>query len=497
VNFINNRTLHDFRDAGSGASTSIIMESLMPKMTVGQVESGTGGVLISGSRTTTISGVSIDTRTLQSGDIFFAIRGPHNDGHEFISAAFEKGAAGAVIDSRHSVPPEAAGGRIFLRVEDTHQALKNLAAEVRRNWRGSLIAITGSMGKTTTKEFAAQILQTEYSVYRSPGNYNNLFGLPLSICALGPDDHIGIFEMGMSARGEIAEMCRIARPDIGIITNVAPVHLEFFDSIDEIALAKAEMVEGIVRGGTLIYNSDNSFVRAMASRFNGKKISFGLSRDADIRAEALQIMNLEETRFRLLFDGVERPAAIPLAGRHYVMDLLPAVALAVHYHIPMDQVITSLGHLQQASMRGQIKHAARGFTLIDDSYNSNPQALNQMVETLSEVPDFNRKILVAGEMLELGKEAPSLHLGCGAWAARCGLDLVVAVRGNAAHIAQGALCAGLPAERVRFFNDLTSAVSFLLQFLQAGDLVLVKGSRAVRLDRLVSLIGADEVEQVH
>ena len=497
MNFINNRTLHDFRYAGTVPSTSIFMESLMSKMTVGQVESGTGGALISGSRMIMISGVSIDTRTLQPGNLFFAIRGPNNDGHDYIPAAFEKGAAGAVIDSRYSIPPGTAGDRIILRVEDTHQALKNLAAEVRRNWRGSLIAITGSMGKTTAKEFAAQILQTEYSVYRSPGNYNNLFGLPLSLCDLGPDDHIGIFEMGMSARGEIAEMCRIAQPNVGIITNVAPVHLEFFSSIDEIALAKAELAEGIVRGGTLIYNADSPFVRSIASRFAGEKISFGISQDANIRAEELEILSLEETRFRLLFDGVEYRAVIPLAGHHYVMNLLPAVALAIHYHIPMDQVIAGLGHLRQASMRGQIQHAGRGFTLIDDSYNSNPQALNQMIEILSNVPGFDRKILVAGEMLELGKEAPSLHRGCGAWAARCGVDLIVAVRGNAENIARGALSAGLPADRVRFFHDVQSAAEFLVHFLQAGDLVLVKASRGVRLDRLVSLISAGEAEQVH
>ena len=294
--------------------------------------------------------------------------------------------AGAVVDRQYQVPEAFPANKILLRVENTHEALKDLAADVRRQWRGSLVGITGSMGKTTTKEFMAQVLQTEFSVYRSPGNYNNLFGLPLAIFGLSPEDHIGIFEMGMSAPGEIAEMCRIAMPDVGVITNVAPVHLEFFESLKAIARAKGELAEGLGAGGTLIYNADDPLVCEIADGFDGDKISFGMRPGADIRAEEITIAGLTETRFRLICEGVSRRAMIPLCGAHYVMNALPAVALACRYSIDIEQIVESLRHLHQAHMRGQILHFREGFTVIDDSYNSNPRALMQMIETLSRVP---------------------------------------------------------------------------------------------------------------
>ena len=245
ASYINNLTVHDRKYGVIRPSTAILMDLVMAHMTAAQLESATGGVLVSGSRSTSLSGVSIDTRTLRPSDLFFAIRGPRNDGHDHVFSAMQKGAAGAVVDFRYEVPEAFPANKILLRVENTHEALKDLAAFVRRNWRGSLVGITGSMGKTTTKEFMAQVLQTEFSVYRSPGNYNNLFGLPLAIFGLSPEDHIGMFEMGMSAPGEIAEMCRIALPDAGVITNVAPVHLEFFESLEAIARAKGELAQGL------------------------------------------------------------------------------------------------------------------------------------------------------------------------------------------------------------------------------------------------------------
>ncbi len=460
----------------------------MSNMTAEQVESGTGGILVSGSRTTLFTGVSIDTRTLQPGDLFFAIRGRNNDGHAFVPLAIEKGAAGAVIDSDYAIPEGLPKESVLLRVRDTHQALKDLAADARRQWRGSLVAITGSMGKTTTKEFAAQVLQTEYAVYRSPGNFNNLFGLPLSILGLRPDDHIGILEMGMSAPGEIAEMCRIAEPDIGIITNVAPVHLEFFSSLQEIAAAKGELAEGLGRGGVLIYNEDDPLVRGIADRFVGNKISFGMSHHARVRADEIEIAGLEETRFRLQIEGIQMRAVIPLAGAHFVMNLLPAVALAYHYRLAPEQILESLRHLQQAEMRGQILESRKGFAIIDDSYNSNPNALKAMVQTLAEVPGFRRKILVAGEMLELGKESGKLHFACGEWAARCGIDVLVAVRGNAREIAAGALATGISADQVHFFENVPAATDFILNLVRSGDLILIKASRGVRADKIVKAL---------
>jgi len=496
ASYINNLTLHDRRYAELRASSAILMDLVMNHFSVKQIEEATGGLLLSGSKAASVSGISIDTRTLRPADLFFAIRGIRNDGHDFIAAALEKGAAGVVVDGGFLPPADFPAGKILLRVENTHEALKDFAAAVRRKWRGSLVGITGSMGKTTTKEFMAQVLQTEFSVYRSPGNLNNLYGLPLAIFGLSPEDHIGIFEMGMSAPGEIAEMCRIALPDTGIITNVAPVHLEFFDSIDSIARAKAELAEGLPAGGTLIYNADDPLVSGIAARFAGDKVSFGLSEGADIRAEEIEITGLTETRFRLVCSGANRRAILPLCGAHYVMNALPAVALAHRYDIDLEQIVESLRHLRQAHMRGQILLFREGFAVIDDSYNSNPQALMQMIDTLVRIPRYARRILVAGEMLELGKDAAALHRQCGAQAAQRGVDIVVGVQGAAREIARGAVSAGMPDTQVHFFTEVNPAVDFVYRKVQPGDLVLIKGSRGIHLEKMVQALRSGFTEMV-
>jgi UDP-N-acetylmuramoyl-tripeptide--D-alanyl-D-alanine ligase len=457
----------------------------MDRWTAALVISGTGGELLSGKPEFTFSGVSIDTRSLQPGDLFFAIRGPNNDGHRFVETALEKGAAGSVVDESYSLPSPCPEGKFLLRVNDTHKALKDLAGVVRLRWAGSLVAITGSMGKTTTKEFAAQVLESEFSIYRSPGNLNNLFGLPLALFGLREENRIGIFEMGMSAPGEIAEMCRIARPDIGIITNVAPVHLQFFPSVDAIAEAKGELAAGLPADGLLIYNRDDVRVRKIAESFKGEILSIGFEEGAAVQARGPRITGLAETRFELVIEGKSREASIPLAGSHFVRNALPGIALAIHFGVPPERIREHLNHLHQASMRGQVLQLERGFTIIDDSYNSNPQALMQMIETLCRIPEFGRRILVAGEMLELGPAAEELHYGCGRHAAECGVDLVVAVRGLAREIARGAAEAGLSAGQVKYFDDPSAAGEFLEKTAAAGDLILFKASRAVQLEKAV------------
>ncbi len=495
MSYINNRTLHDRRYCQPGPVTTGLMEQAMMNVSAGQVESSTGGILIRGTRDTVIPGVSIDTRTLRPGDLFFAIRGPRHDGHEYLETALRAGATGVVVDVRYPLPAEFPSHQMLLQVEDTHQALKDLATDVRRQWRGSLVGITGSMGKTTSKEFAAQVLQTEYSVYRSPGNLNNLYGLPLAIFGLNAEDHIGIFELGMSAPGEIAEMCRIAKPDVGVITNVAPVHLEFFASLEEIARAKGELASGLPPDGVLVYNEDDPLVREIAIGYTGHKISFGLSESSNFRVSDIEITGLQETRFKIRGNGVTSRAVIPLGGEHFVRNALPAIALGAHYRVPMEQIVESLRHLHSAHMRGQIVHFREGFTIIDDSYNSNPRALMQMTETLCRIPSYTRRILVAGEMLELGKESGPLHYRCGTWAAECGVDLVVAVQGAAKEISRGAVEGGVQESRARFFTDVDSAAEFLSAKVQVGDLVLIKGSRGVHLEKLTQLMRTRHPEQ--
>jgi UDP-N-acetylmuramoyl-tripeptide--D-alanyl-D-alanine ligase len=470
------------------------MGSGMSPWNAGQVASSTGGVLLAGAANLVFSGVSIDTRSLREGDLFFAIRGPNNDGHLYVMTALNNGAAGAVVDSNFAPSADFPAGKILIQVQDTHQALKDFAAETRRQWHGSLVAVTGSMGKTTSKEFAAQMLQIQFGVYRSPGNFNNLFGLPLALFGLTREVQIGIFEMGMSAPGEIAEMCRIARPDIGVITNVAPVHLEFFASLEAIAEAKGELAAGISPEGMLIFNNDDPLIRKIAGAYPGQTISFGFEDGADVRAADIEIAGLGETRFQIRHAGMSHNATIPLAGAHFVRNALPAVALAIHFKLTMEQVLERLRQLNQANMRGQVLHFRDGFTIIDDSYNSNPHALMQMTDTLCRVPAGSRRILVAGEMLELGAASAELHYRCGRWAAEQGVDIVIAVRGDAGELARGAKDAGLNPERVKFFESTEPAFEFLDGLVQSGDLILIKGSRGVHLEKIVQQLQKSRAE---
>jgi UDP-N-acetylmuramoyl-tripeptide--D-alanyl-D-alanine ligase len=457
----------------------------VPALSAGEVEFSTRGALVCGSREQAFSGVSIDTRTIREGNIFFAICGPNQDGHRFIPDALSKGALGAVVRKGYAYPGEFPAGRVLIEVENTHEALKNSAAAVRQRWPGKVVAITGSMGKTTTKQFAAHAMQIAFKVHQSPGNYNNLFGLPLALFGLSPDDDFGIFEMGMSARGEIAEMCRIATPDIGIITNVAPVHLEFFHSIEQIACAKEELAEALGPEGSLIYNIDDPLVRGIAGRFEGSLTSYGFSEAADVHAGRIEILSPEETRFRITCSGETRYASIPFAGPHYVMNALAAIALGIRHGIELERLVDCLRQLPHPSMRGRILRFLEGFTLIDDSYNSNPRALKLMIEVLSKMPSFTRRILVAGEMLELGDRSASLHFECGMFAANHGLDAVIGVQGAAQEIVRASTKGGMMESQAHFFSDVDAASAFLKNEVRKGDLILIKGSRGVHMERIV------------
>jgi UDP-N-acetylmuramoyl-tripeptide--D-alanyl-D-alanine ligase len=324
-----------------------------------------------------------------------------------------------------------------------------------------------------------------------------LFGLPLALVGLGPEHEVGIFEMGMSAAGEIAEMCRIALPDIGILTNVAPVHLEFFASLEQIAEAKDELVQGLATDGTLIYNADDPLVVRLARRFGGEKISFGQSGDADVRAERIEVQDLSSTRFRLSCAGRTFAATLPFAGAHYVQNVLPGVALGLKLGMAPEEIVAAMAQLRQAAMRGKAMRLQNGdgsFAVIDDSYNSNPRALRSMIDLLAGMPGFSRRMLVAGEMLELGQDAPRMHFECGEHAAKCGVDFIVGIQGNAAEIVRAAAQHGVPAWQTRFFETSGEASAFVAANVRAGDLVLVKGSRGAHTEKVVRELSSRFIE---
>jgi UDP-N-acetylmuramoyl-tripeptide--D-alanyl-D-alanine ligase len=459
-----------------------------------------------------IAGFSIDSRSVAEGELFFALS-PEDyarhgftgtsftDAHRFIPQAFERGAVAAVARAeRVAGDPEleALGGRLLL-VADVIEALQVLAHGVLQQWGRPVIGITGSAGKTTTKDLTAHVLSVVGGrrVLRSKKNYNNELGLPLSILQMEtgparPDDFdIAVLEMGMSTPKEIARLCEIAPPDIGVELLVAPVHLEFFGTIEAIAAAKAQLVEGLKPGGTAVLNADDERVAAMRERHQtGPTITFGLEQAADVTATDLESAGLGRTRFRLVTPLGEAIAELPMPGRHNLMNALAAAAVATCFRIAPDSIADALSTAAPSEMRGEVFRFREGFTVIDDSYNSNPRSLLSMAEALAQMSDeeTKRRIIVAGEMLELGPEAAAMHTETGREIGALGLDIFWGVRGLARQLVEGARAAGMNAEATRFFESSEEAGRELSGSVMAGDLVLVKGSRGVQTDKVVKLL---------
>ncbi|HUV97646.1 MAG TPA: UDP-N-acetylmuramoyl-tripeptide--D-alanyl-D-alanine ligase [Acidobacteriaceae bacterium] len=435
--------------------------------------------------TATATGYSIDSRTIQPGDLFFAIHGERFDGHDFVEAVIETGAVAAVI-ARANLERYASDAirKRLLLVDDPLAAMQRLASSVRRYWGKRVIGITGSAGKTTTKEAIAQVLESRFRVHKSHGNLNNHFGLPLQLLGLQPEHEVAILEMGMSHAGEIAALCKIAAPDWGVVTNVGTAHGEnFSDGQAGIARAKYELIASLPRLGTAILNSDDAYVRQFGRDFSGKTIYFGTGKLADLRAESITPMGAEGTRFTVVAEGQRAEVNLRLMGEHNVRNALAGIAVGMASGISLQECAAALEKLEPPDKRGQTLQI-RGATLINDSYNSNPQALRAMVDTLLTLP-ARRFIVVAGEMLELGPDGSRLHRECGEYMGTRGINLVVGVRGEAASIVEGAKAAGVEAI---FVPTPEEAGAWLRKNLRAGDAVLLKASRGVRLERALEVL---------
>jgi UDP-N-acetylmuramoyl-tripeptide--D-alanyl-D-alanine ligase len=459
-----------------------------------------------------IRGYAIDSRSVQPGELFFALapddyaragfNGTFADGHEFIRQAFETGAIGAVASKeRVEAGTEFEGYRDrIIGVDDGIVALQTLAHKVYEKWGGPVVAITGSAGKTTAKELTAHILDVAGKrVLKSERNYNNGLGLPLSVLHMvsegrSPDAFdVAVLEMGMSSpMHEIARLCRITPPDIGVELLVAPVHLEHLGTIENIASAKAELVQGLKPGGTAVLNADDKHVIAMRAGHSGPVMTFGIDSEADVRAVGIEIGRFGRSTFRLQTTLGSANVELPLSGRHNLMNALAASAVATCFNIAPAQIADALRSVRQTKMRGEVMDFAAGFEVIDDSYNSNPRSLLAMVQTLCEGGKHaKRRIVIAGEMLELGSEAIALHREVGKEIAQCDVDLLWGVRGLAQHIVEGATEGGLHADATRFFDTAQEAGLALVDEIRAGDLVLVKGSRGVQTEGVVKLLLAN------
>jgi UDP-N-acetylmuramoyl-tripeptide--D-alanyl-D-alanine ligase len=433
-------------------------------------------------------GYSIDSRTLMPGQLFFAIRGPRFDGHRFVLEAMQRGAVGAVIERGRAIEiPQQFASRL-IEVTDTTQALQSLGNAVRRKWGKRLVGITGSTGKTTTKEMIAAALGKGFSVRKSRGNFNNTYGLPLTLLSLEQDHEVAVLELGMSAPGELALLTRIAEPQVGVVTNVGPVHLEFFDSVDAIAEAKRELLENLAAGATAVLNNDDERVKRFRDGFEGYCVTFGFTEGSDFRVVDLALEGEKGSRFRVVGREFDGEFFVPLPGRHNTQNAAAAIATASLFGIPVRDIAGALGNFHGIHQRSEVLHLGKGITVVNDCYNSNPPAMEYMLETLADWKSARRRILVAGEMLELGPTSAELHREVGRKCAKVGLEWLLAVQGDAAYFLKGAVESGFPTGHGEVFADASAVPDFLCPKLQSGDVVLIKGSRGVHLETVTQAL---------
>ncbi len=441
------------------------------RLSLGQAAAWMGGSLKGANPEAVAQGYSIDSRTLAPGELFFAVSGERFDAHRFVPAVYERGAVTAVVSR-----PVGAGPEIV--VNDPLHALQRLGAAVRKAWGGTVVGLTGSAGKTTTKEMTAAVLSTRNPVLKSAGNLNNHFGVPLQLLRLEPEHRYAVIEMGMSHAGEIALLASLARPDWGVVTNVGMAHAgNFPDGIDGVAAAKRELVEALPATGVAFLNADDARVRAFS--FAGRTVLAGRAETADVRGADLR-EDADGLRFRAGARGKDADVHLHFLGEHNAGNALLALAVGLEAGVPLAEGAAALEALRPGEKRGEVLEV-RGARVINDCYNSNPAALRAMVRTLMGMP-AHRRIVVAGEMLELGPETGALHAEAGREAARLGADWVIGVQGAALALAEAAAEAGTLA---LFFATPEEAGAWLARELRAEDAVLLKGSRGVRLERVL------------
>lgn len=410
---------------------------------------------------------------MKPGDLFFAIKGENHDGHGFVDAAFERGAIAALVSEA------AAASGTTLRVPDTTRALQQLGRWARLKWGRPMVAVTGSAGKTTTKDVIAELLSVRMAVGKSAGNLNNHLGLPLSLLRLPEIAEVGVTELGMNHRGEIRFLASLAQPQIGVVTNVGYAHIESFDSIEGVALAKRELIEALPSTGTAILNADDSRVLEFRQVHRGPTVTYGVLSSADIRAEEVEL-DTEGVAFTV--GGVRLRSR--LMGSHGLSNILAGIAVARVFGIETTDLVDAIAELKPGRMRGE-RHRWRGVTVLDDSYNSNPDAVRAMIDVLRDEPAA-RRIAVLGEMLELGSWSDALHDKIGEYAVRAGIDVIVGVRGAAKRLVETAKTSGTPADRAIFFEEPEQAAAFLREFVRPGDAILFKGSRGTHVERALA-----------
>lgn len=443
----------------------------------------------------------IDSREVKAGDCFFALSQPeykHNcfngefaDSTAFAANALENGAVAAVVRrdrfEEHKAELEKFQDRLIF-ADDVIAAFQKLAHGVYLEWNKPVVAVTGSAGKTTAKELTAHVLASSgRKVLRNIKNYNNGLGLPITVLNLAKDASydVAVLEMGMSTpHNEIARLCKVTPPDVAVELNVLPVHIEHLGSIENIQKAKAELVEGMKSGGTAILNADDFRVFAMRDLHDGQNVTYGIKIESDVMAKNIRFDRFGETHFTLKTPKGEAEVLFPLNGNHNILNALAASAVGHVFGMTVAEIADSLKTVEPPPQRGEIIHFAEGFTVINDTYNSNPDALLSMVQTLVDGAGLaKRKIVVAGEMRELGEDEAQIHFETGKQLAEIGVDKLFGVEGFAANLLEGARASGL--SDVEFYENSTIAAEKFIDQVQAGDLILVKGSRGVKTEKII------------
>jgi UDP-N-acetylmuramoyl-tripeptide--D-alanyl-D-alanine ligase len=455
----------------------------MPTLTFAELAQMVGGTVVQGGDVS-CSSVVIDSREVQPDSVFFAIKGDRLDGHVFLGQALGT-ARGAVVSQlpNPGAPPEKA----IVQVADTTVALQNLARSIRDRYEFLLIGITGSAGKTTTKEMIATLVGTERRTFKSWGNFNNQIGAPLCLDNMPDDAQVVVSEMGMNHAGEIAQIAGLMRPHVGVYTNIAPVHIEFFGTIEGIAAAKRELLENLAPDGTVVVNNDNEHVVRISRDFEGRRVTYGVEHDADYRATDIRELGLLGTRFTLQAEGDARELELVLPGRHNLDNLLAAISTARAIGISWDGIESGVRDIKPAYHRGVIIPLENGATVYDDTYNSNPYALGRTLELMAQAQPRGRRIAVIGDMLELGEQELQFHADAGRQIPKS-IDVVIGVGKRTRALLDGAREAGFAEAALHHCEDAQAAGELLAREIRDGDLVLLKGSRGVGLDKAVAML---------
>lgn len=467
---------------------------MMTTWRVAELVDWAGGTLLRGDEQQDVWGVSTDSRTVQAGNVFVALRGERFDGHGFVDDAVRRGAACVVVSDTACLAPTrlATSGADpgVIGVADTEKALQDLATAHRHTYQGSVVAVTGSNGKTTVKEMIAGVLQCWLSTHKTSGNLNNHIGVPLAVLGLERLKRVLVLELGMNHLGEISRLCEIARPDVGVITNIGQAHLGGLGSVEAIQQAKGELTASLPSTGVAVVNADDPRALALGRQSAARLLTFGQSQDADVRGWVRENLGLGGTRCRVVLGCHTHDVRLRVPGTHQIMNALAAAAVGMTFGVPEERIVWALQRHRGVQGRLAVRRG-RGVWLIDDTYNANPQSMRAALDFLAGVPGAGRRIAVLGDMFELGETGPALHEEMGLAVSNANIHTLIALGGNAGYIARGARQAGMECRRIHHAQSQQEVLDILDEIAQPRDVILFKGSRGMAMERLVEALADD------